>query len=110
MVSGRRPWSRSQAVKAESVVDQSGLGSGSTEGLLFHGQREADRRLHGLGLLRAERCDMLPQAGFGNGEDRIQVHDTRPGEAILKAEWDFGWDLPDTGRDGSDRHGVRLSY
>jgi len=47
---------------------------------------------------------MFSQAGLGNGEDRIQVHDTRLGEAILMAERDFGGDLPDTGRDGSDRH------
>jgi len=38
----------------EGGSDQAGLGSGSTEGLLFHGQREADRCLHRLDLLRAE--------------------------------------------------------
>lgn len=40
---------------------------------------------------------MFPQAGFGNGEDRIQVHDTGLGETILRAKRDLGRDLPNMG-------------
>lgn len=42
-------------------------------------------RFHCLDLLGAARGDMLPEAGLGNGENRIQVHGTRLGEVILRA-------------------------
>ena len=71
--------------------------------MLLQRQREADRGFDCAEFFRSQRRDMLPQACLGDGEDRIEVHDTRLRKTIRKAERDLDRDMTDAGRNGGNR-------